>query len=96
MRSSVAVVTSAATFERKCLQIKFRAWDKATNMMTFPPYVHQFNAPDLVAMQFTGLYDKNGKEIYEGDIVHYRDDGAVVEISGVKKKCAIGLALSNR
>lgn len=31
--------------------------------------------PNAVTQQFTGLFDKNGQKIFEGDIVDYRYDG---------------------
>jgi uncharacterized phage protein (TIGR01671 family) len=56
-------------------EIKFRAWDKGRMiepmgllMRDAPQWLDKLSS-EAILMQYTGLHDKNGKEIWEGDIL---------------------------
>ena len=97
------------------MTVRYRAWDNWRKKMSvvdriyidtkgvrlyddFGEYWRDFRVVEL--MQSTGLKDKNGKEIFEGDVVQFEDCSEASDFlyinTGIIEWCQGGFHVTNR
>lgn len=87
-------------------EVKYRAWDKENKKMIHHPICFEagtftdhvglndllktFIIRGFILLEYTGLKDCKGKEIYEGDVVKYK-----LETSGYESLHTVGVVFLN-
>lgn len=73
------------TYNKEMLDVQELDYADSYNgqpMIRTTMYNDYFDTEEMILMQFTGLHDKNGKEIYEGDIVELKANNGCCEMIG--------------